>query len=291
MIYHLNPFGVCFKSEKYSASNINVSEIRELLVDHFLVVIKNFNFNGVKEYIDFLEQLGKPFGGGGMWCSHPLSNAIQIVTNKKICKNNTTGLFSEPKLEWHTNGIFCDHPEQIVSLYCKTPGQSATQFLNTSLAIEYVRKVSPIDIDDIMLEISNDNSKTILKERVYDPLPSQEHRDISKHRYRDKGIENTKYANQKIIKRKSFVQKHPLSSIEGCFFPKFNVLKLFSKKNRELRNKDFFTLCDLIFREEFIYTHQWEEGDLLLCDQILTLHRRSQYEGERELYRSALWYH
>ena len=228
---------------------------------------------------------------GNMWCSHPQSNAIQVVTNKKLFHNNKLGLFSEAKLEWHTNGIFSDNPEQIVCLYCKTPGDSATQFLDTSLAVKYIRQVGDIDVDNIMVEISNNNSKTLLKERVYNPLPKQEQTDISKHRDRDKGIESLSLANKEFIQIKSFIQKHPLTSAEGLFFPKFNVSRLFSKKNHKSMNKVFFKLCDLIFRKEVIYTHQWEKGDMVLCDQVLTLHRRSKYEGERELYRSALWYH
>ena len=285
---NLTPFGICLIKEK--SFNANSSELVNLLANHFVVVIKNFAFNEIPDYIHFIEKLGKPFTGS-MWCSHPQTKAIQIVTNKKIGEKKMPGLFSGAKLEWHTNGLFCDNPEQIVCLYCKTPGDSVTQFLDTTLALKHIRKSSDIDIDDIMVEISNSSTKTILKETVYDPLPKHEQLDISKHRYRDKGIENSNLINKNFTQIKSLIQKHPITGAEGLFFPKFNISKIFSKKTQKPLNKEFFKLCELIFREEFIYTHQWEKGDLILCDQILTLHKRSKQIGERELYRSALWYH
>ena len=292
-LHNLNPFGVCFKSQRSQCTDIDVSEILELLANHFLVVIKGFTFSKFDDYIHFLEKLGKPFTGH-MWCSHPKSDAIQLVTNKKICHNNTSGLFSGAKVGWHTDGMFSDNPEQIVCLYCKTPGDSASQFLDTSLAVKYIWKVSDIDIDDIVVEISSHSSKTLLKERFVDSLPKKEYIDLCKYRNRNKNntnIVDLTDVNREFIQTKSFIRKHPLSLIEGCFFPKLNVVRLLSRKNHNCRNEDFSRLCKLIFRKEFIYTHQWEKGDMILIDQVLTLHQRSKCEGERELFRSALWYH
>ena len=283
----LTHFGICLLKEKNF--NINFFKLVDFLTNHFLVVIKNFTFNEISEYIYFLNQIGKPLTWD-MWCSHPQSNAIQIVTNKKICKN-MPGLFFNPRLEWHPDGAWSDKPEEILSFYCKTAGDSITQFLDTSLALKYIKKVSDIDINDIMVEISSDNSKTILKKTVHDSLPKYQEDDLSKYRSTNKDIKKSKDINKEFTKIKPLIQKHPITGVKGLFFPKFNISKLFSKKTQKLLNKEFFKLCELIFRKEFIYTHQWEKGDLILCDQVLTLHRRSKHIGKRELYRSALWYH
>lgn len=48
-------------------------------------------------------------------------------------------------------------------------------------------------------------------------------------------------------------------------------------------------LKDFLFKEDFIYDHQWEVGDIVLSDQLVTLHKRqSQYKTDRLLYRYTL---
>jgi len=43
-------------------------------------------------------------------------------------------------------------------------------------------------------------------------------------------------------------------------------------------------------KEQYIYEHKWESGDILLVDINHSLHKRNPYVGDRLLYRTSIYF-
>jgi alpha-ketoglutarate-dependent taurine dioxygenase len=60
-------------------------------------------------------------------------------------------------------------------------------------------------------------------------------------------------------------------------------LYLYTTNDCEIPGDDttlFTDLQDYLFQEKFIYHHDWSIGDIVLSDQLLTMHRRRQEADE-----------
>jgi taurine dioxygenase len=76
------------------------------------------------------------------------------------------------------------------------------------------------------------------------------------------------------------IHKHPFNNLETFF--------LGCHTHTMLEEDSPLSLLDLIkFTEDCgIYSHKWEEGDLLIWDNIQVMHRSAgKFEGRRLLYR------
>ena len=90
----------------------------------------------------------------------------------------------------------------------------------------------------------------------------------------------------------SLIVRHPITGVKGLFFPIYNVSKIKELKTAS-KNKEIFHILQnsYIGSKGRFYRHHWQKGDIILSDQTYSLHRRLSFEGVRELYRTAFWYH
>lgn len=172
---------------------------------------------------------------------------VQRVTGKKI-NNKHTGIFGTGTLDWHANLNGLDRADGVALQGVRDCENTSTLFLNTNLAL-----------NDLDLEI---------KEKIKDLYAIYEYRpDIwaagapeYKH-FKEKAQQDTSY--------KMWLLQKNIAGVEGLYFYTNNRCEL-ATKDEGLKQ----ILVDHLFQEKYIYEHMWQPGDIVLMDQLLTLHKR-----------------
>jgi taurine dioxygenase len=244
--------------------------IKDALHKHLVVVIKNQPKN-TWEYTKLIENIGTignyaqmkftPDGedfpadqvvSTSEWSGAKEDYPVQRVTGKK--KNGKfTGVFGTGKLDWHANLNGLDRADGVALQGWQDCENTSTSFLNTNLAYN--------DLDEDLL----DQIKNLHCEYEYSPevwaegLPQEQ-------------LERMK---QNSNKYKMWLIQENVKGVKGLYFYTNNKCKLICD-DQNLYNK----IHDHLFQEKYIYQHWWEPGDIVLMDQLLTLHKRDQNDPE-----------
>lgn len=217
------------------------------------------------------------------WCSHPDHPEIFRVTNKLVDKKNM-GFFGNGKLDWHCNSPISPDPEQCVALWCIDPGiDSITSFCD-------VRKAW----NDLSTEIQDVYKKYTItlkfrNKAFYDYTPKELKEATKSILKRYKNYQSTRVTN--------LIGIHPYTGKEYMYFPYTSILKI-NELDQESSDKTINFLRDHVLQDKYIYHHHWDKGDVLLFDQLVGIHRRTDpnlkdagsVKGKRELYRTIFWY-
>jgi alpha-ketoglutarate-dependent taurine dioxygenase len=172
---------------------------------------------------------------------------VQRVTGKKI-NNKHTGIFGTGTLDWHANLNGLDRADGVALQGVRDCENTSTLFLNTNLALR--------DLDPIIIE----KIKNLYAIYEYRPdvwaagAPEYKH-------FQQKSQEDTSY--------KMWVLQKNIAGVEGLYFYTNNRCELVTEDNHLKQ-----TLIDHLFQEKYIYEHSWMPGDIVLMDQLLTLHKR-----------------
>ena len=236
-----------------------------------------------------------------IFATHKQYPRILRVTNREVQKNQE-GLFGRIKhLRWHCNGVFAIDPEECISLFCVETAKSGglTHFADGVHVLEMLTKKEREELESVSIFLTNDLSKTYLKQIPYNYLP-HEQKDLDRMKVLSSRNPDTNEltqklsssSNKKIIEKKLIV-KHPLSGKTGLYFPYFYICKMHSDLIPPFQLKQYFQKLIECYTgsKGKIYSHQWTLGDIVLSDQVHSLHQRDPFEGFRELYRTAFWYH
>ena len=172
---------------------------------------------------------------------------VQRVTGKKI-NNKHTGIFGTGTLDWHANLNGLDRADGVALQGVRDCENTSTLFLNTNLAL-----------NDLDFET---------KEKIKDLYAIYEYRpDVwaagapeYKH-FQEKAKQDTSY--------KMWLLQKNVAGVKGLYFYTNNRCELVTE-DTSLKQK----LIDHLFQDKYIYEHMWEPGDIVLMDQLLTLHKR-----------------
>lgn len=197
---------------------------------------------------NFLEDKSKnfinPFTYNGSDDLYP----VQRVTGQKI-KGKWTGLFPTGKLDWHSN-FNGPGRANCVALQGVSEGvrNTSTSFLDTTLAYA--------DMSDEF----KDRCASVIGKFEYAPQIWAE--GMPPEHYAALAVNIAAY--EMPLVNSSFTGKKGLyfHYHNKCSFPSDPTLL-----------EDLKKLC---LNEKYIYTHYWEPGDIIVMDQILTLHKRDQ---------------
>jgi len=272
-----------------SLTNDDYLEIKEIFLKHLIVVIKNQQLK-VVPYAKLIEGIGSianwdqsiwrtdgsviysdykghrvdPFTYNGEDQDFP----VQRVTGKKI-KGDPTGIFGEGKLDWHSNMNGPFNRARGVALQGVSSAciGTSTSWMDTTLAYEAM----------------SDELKSRCKDVVgrYEYAPEIWAEGLPKFQY------------DIMLKNKEEFYNMPLINLSdkgkpGLYFHYNN--KCSFPSDPELLE----VLKAHCFKPEFIYTHVWNIGDIVLSDQVLTLHKRDQDDpailAERLLHRYTFHY-
>ena len=251
-------------------SDDNLKQIRESLYTDLIVVLKHQSTNPWY-FTNLIERIGNianynqfywtkdgnvnknPVTKADQWKFNKEEYPVQRTTGMKK-KNNYTGIFASGILDWHANLNGPDRADG-VALQALDEGclETSTSFLNTNLAYNDLVEDFKKELEDVHCEYE------------YDPdtwakgLPDEQLKLMLKNK--------SKY--------KMWLVQENIKGTKGLFFYTNNKCKMITEDNTLYKR-----LYDHCFQEKYIYQHWWEPGDIVLMDQLLTLHKRDQNDPE-----------
>ena len=231
-----------------------------------------------------------------IWCTDKEhSEYFWRVTNEKVDEKNQ-GLFADDELDWHSNLVPHADAQEVIGLYGKTITYDTETWICTS--IPYMRKLSATTKElykSLYTKLNHSGGTPINQpwrpdwdKKYTDTVMNdiKQNRNKSRADFVDKRFKEWRG----VLDKHKLVPNHPLG-IEGIFFQPYEITEfvgLLNFSHKELYNeiyKDFIT-------DNYTYKHKWKPGDILLMDQLTTIHRRPTIAKDqtRELLRSACWY-
>ena len=180
---------------------------------------------------------------------------VLYVSNEKE-NGRSIGILADTEVGWHYDQIYLPRPA-VVSLLCATtlpPEGGATYFADMSAAYEAL----PQDIKDEL-----DGRKATQSYEAFNRAYSVPTNDEQKKRSPD--------IDQPIVRT------HPFTGVKSLYLcpgMTTHIVGLPDAKSREL----LAYLFEWRVREEFVYAHQWRDGDCLMWDNACTMHRRDPFD-------------
>jgi len=264
-----------------SLKKADMYELAELCKKHLVITFKQQNISKEKfsmicyawgephRYAD-INQFTDPEARGDVErMSFPHLPGLGRVTGIRDKDGNRTGMFADGELDWHCNQSGTANPKCVVGLQ----GVEGTKGSQTA----FVEGVSVY------------NNLSAADKAVVDSL-------VSVYGFKYDSVGPGAAPAQQIILRANM---HPTETFEkplvavspgghkGISFSYTTITGFKDKTEQE--NKELFAwLKELVFKPEIIYTHDWDDGDVLFMDQIVTLHCRPTKDcSKRLLHRMA----
>jgi alpha-ketoglutarate-dependent taurine dioxygenase len=239
--------------------------IRELLLKELIVVIRKQNTDSI-DHARLVHEIGVICNWGQMnsdfdgnmlpqFTEYPdIHNwdksdffPIQAVTGKKSKDGHFTGIFPLGKLDWHCNLNGPDRADGVALQGIKGVEGTRTSWMNTAIALK--------EMPDALYERVKGKYANF---RYNFPKWS----DIMDERQREYMLKNQH-------EYKMWLEQENAGGVKGIY--------LYTNNDCEIEGDDgslFQDLQDYFFQEKFLYHHDWEVGDIVLSDQLLTLHKR-----------------
>ena len=181
--------------------------------------------------------------------------AVSMVSYKTDDKNRPKGLFANGELDWHSDQCAFDDAQRIIGLQSiSDTANSQTTFLCTHDAYE---------------GLSSD-MKSMVKELYV------------KHKWRDNVMAPGLNKTQTLLIHYNMV---PLDGMETCLYSEtltgLTGMKIpshsydgFVGMNRAESDGIIAELKKAVYKDQYVYTQNWQDGQLVLMDQEITLHAR-----------------
>ncbi len=181
---------------------------------------------------------------------NPDTYPIQRVTGMKKDKK-WTGIFGSGTLDWHCNLNGPDRADGVALQALEGCEGTVTSWLNTAKALNDMPQ-------SFVREIEHEYAEYEYSPEVWGKGMPKEQLEImiaNKHKY------------------KMWLIQENIAGIRGIYFYALNRCNMFrSDIQEELEYR--------LFKEEYMYHHEWETGDIVLSDQLLTLHKRGTDDPE-----------
>lgn len=239
-------------------------EIRNLLLTHLVVVIKEQDTNPLN-YARLIHEIGPianwqqmhtDFDGNsiGTFSEYPDVYTwdknkffpVQSVTGKKK-DGKFNGIFPLGKLDWHCNLNGPDRADGVALQGVKGVVGTRTSWMNTAIALQEMP-------DDLYQRLRGKHATF-----YYNPLNWA---DIQNETQRQYMLKNKH-------QYKMYIEQENAMGIKGLY--------LYTNNDCEIVGDDgslYNDLKDFLFQEKYMYHHDWSVGDIVLSDQLLTLHKR-----------------
>lgn len=255
-----------------TATKEEVFEIGKLTLSNMVTVFKNQDLQPEDE-VAFCSKLGKcqfiidpTKPKEGQRTEHlAVGNHILRVTGQKNHKGEE-GLFGHTSaLDWHANQASNYERDPLIWLYgVEGTKGSKTSWLNNIASYEAMSDELKEEIKDVKITLG-------YKSGSYSPSKF-----FVEHHATDKPF-NLVHTND--------------AGKTGLYFPYLQILGMVGKTEEQF--KDLMgRLIEHVTQPQFIYDHHWEDGDIVLSEQWLSIHKRWAYEKmeERILHRIAFNY-
>jgi alpha-ketoglutarate-dependent taurine dioxygenase len=265
--------GVAVEIENFDIRNIDENSAKQIystLTNNIIVVLKhqpkdpghftNFVLH-LGEIANFKQFYWHPINGKMLYdpsqdkeiidpktWPDPSTYPVQRVTGKKV-DGEISGIFGTGMLDWHANLNGLDRADGVALQGYKDCEGTSTTWLNTAKVYDEMPK-------DLISRCKN-----IYCEYTYAPeiwasgLPEKQKAWMLKN------------ANT----YKMWLLQKNVANKKGLYFYTNNRCKIISPDA-----KLYGDLYDFMFQDKFMYQHNYEVGDIVLSDQILSLHKRDQ---------------
>ena len=263
--YHPNQWTVIVRGRIQDLTDYEITKIGSVVMTQMVVVFKDQDLTPEDE-LAFCGKIGNVQGTTHERTKHiSLQDGILRVTGEKD-KHGEEGLFGHVSaLDWHANQPSNKKRMPLIWLYGKkgTKG-SRTSWIN-------------------MIE-------------AYEKLPTKLKKKLDGKKayfgYESGKYSTSKFFNEHVNRENLFplVMKND-AGLKGLYFP-FN--QMFGIEGMEqIEFEDLVkTIKEYVMKPSFVYHHDWEDGDVVLSEQWLSIHKRWEFEGmpNRILHRIAFDY-
>ena len=248
-----------------SATEKEALDIAKMAISNMAVVIKNQKLTPDDE-INFCQKIGNYQSTDNDRAKHiNVRDGVLRVTGQKN-KHGEEGLFGHTSaLDWHSNQASNKDRKPLIWLYAKegTKG-SKTSWISM---IEAYNKM-PIS----------------LKEKIKDVQITLG--------YKIGSYSNSKFFKEHHHKNIPFNLVHTNDAGQtGMYFPFLQIFGMVGKTNEEFESL-MAELKEFVLEDRFRYDHLWEDGDIVLSEQWLSIHKRWHFDDmeKRVLHRIAFDY-
>ena len=291
-------------------SQIDPTEAARSTAEHGWIVIEGSNASP-SEFAEWYKEYGYTLSPD-IWCTDKEhSDLFWRVTNEKVDGENM-GLFADDELDWHANLVPQADAQEIVGLYAKTItyptetwvcssipywstlSKDTQEFYESLTTVLYNKGVQGNDKLTPFNRLFNVEWNVAYPETVVKGIIQNRERSQVKNCINIESEIREKFKPHRgPIAEHKFVPNHPLE-VKGFFFQPYELAQ-FKQNGTVLDNGNeiYQTIWnEWILSDKYTYKHEWKEGDILLMDQLTTIHRRPHVRKDmiRELLRTANWY-
>lgn len=246
-------------------------QVLDFILKNTCVVFKGQNLTPAQE-MDFCSSFGDtdsftssqfeniPDNFKSIFLSKEYSSIIR-VTAEKHPEYGGTGLFShKDDLDWHNNQP--DRPDRrpFVYLHSKHGSEgSITGFTNNILAYENLSDDDKNAYDNIEILYGNNEWK-------------KDDDELGRRDSTDKRMENTL--------KSQIWHKLVVENIYGQKGLNISPLQVYDVRGIDENKKDDLLkdILEYITQAKFVYDHHWEDGDVLIAEQLFGIHKRYAFE-------------
>ena len=212
---------------------------------------------------------------------------ISIVSGQRTEEDKAIGMFGDTELQWHANGSARHHFEEIcVSLYCVE--ECVDTVLSICSQVDCFAELSERDKEKYRnIEIQLDHKM----DAIY-KISEGDYRELAEGPPAPEAEMGTGADFYKEdIDRRPLVGKHPIDNREYLYFMVPFIVGALRHGEKIDHEVLYDELWEKLFRSKYMVHHVFRRGDLLLMDQLHTIHRRSPVHNlERPLWRTAFDY-
>lgn len=252
--YAENGWTTIIDEDLNTLSKDDLFEMTRLLVNNTVVVFKNQKLTPEKE-LEICRQIGE-YESNSMELDHVrqisiIPGVIRVTGAKN--KEGHEGLFGHVHdLDWHANRPSDPDRKPLVWLYgVEGTAGSKTSWINCIAAYN--------DLDaDFKEEIKDIQVYCGFKSGAYSDSPI-----MREHINRDYPI--------------NLVYKNVAEKI-GLFFPFHQILEFAGDANDKF-DDIMQRLKEHVLQEKYMYHHYWDDGDIVIAEQWLGIHKRWRFEG------------
>lgn len=261
------------------------SKIIEIICDKRFICFRNRTTVPAKELVEFYKSVGEVQTQDEKFMSDEYVETycdgfreLTAVRNKDISGYGENGLFAGDEtgeIEWHCANQNRTYSEEITAFSIRKMGDAGGALCISNNRTPYYE--FPVDfksiLDDIIVSYGTDDFAWT----TADTWNALEFKTINGEKLTD--IQTDK---------KPLVLKHPIDNVKGLHYS-WPLIKSYVNYDNTEFTKIHNKILEYILQKKHLYTHLWEEGDVILNEQYHSLHKREFYTGDRLLYRSAIY--
>ena len=198
---------------------------------------------------------------------------VSTVTYRKGDRGRPRGLFQNGELDWHSDQCATDDSQRIIGLQSiSDSANSQTQFLCTHDAFE---------------SLSSD-MKSMIKELIV------KHKWVNNLMAPDLNEDQTmllRYNMVPIDGMETHLYRETATGRPGIKFPS-HTFDGFAGMTREGSDKIITDLKKAVYKDQFVFTQNWQDGEIVFMDQEITLHKRPTNikDGDKRLMARCITY-